>query len=521
MSLERIARRALVRAGGSAALLSLAACGGGIGAGRDPFALGVASGFPGPDSVVLWTRLAPEPLAPDGSGGLADGAIDVAWEIAHDRRFEAIAARGAARAEARWGYSVHAEPRGLEPARGYWYRFIVDGVVSPTGRTRTAPAAAAQPSRLRFAFASCQNYEQGWFTAHRHMAGEELDLAVFLGDCIYESSWGSDHVRKHEAGEPTTLAQYRNRHACYRLDRDLQASHAAFPWLVTWDDHEVDNDYADDRSEDLWPRERFLARRAAAYQAFWEHMPLPRAMRPEGPSMRLYARIDWGGLARFQVVDNRQFRSHQACPRPGRGGGNSVTRACAERLEPQRSLLGSAQERWLDEGFATSRARWNVLAQQTRLSQLQRIDASGAARFSTDGWDGYPAARRRLIESMVTHRLANPVVIGGDVHATYVADVKRDFDAPDGATVASEVCGTSITSQGPATASLATLGGANPHLRYANGAARGYVAMTLLRSRAEATLQAVETVKRPGAPVRPVMRATIEAGRPGPSVDLA
>jgi alkaline phosphatase D len=518
MRFESLSRRGVLRIGGGAALLSLAACAGAIPGGRDPFTLGVASGYPGPDSIVLWTRLVPEPFAPDGSGGMVGGAHEVGWEVAHDRRFARIAARGTSRAEARWGYSVHAEVRGLEPARAYWYRFIVDGVTSPVGRTRTAPAPDAEVARLRFAYASCQQYEQGWFTAHRHMAAEDLDLVAFLGDYIYESSWGGEHVRKHEAGEPTTLAQYRNRHACYRLDRDLQASHAAFPWIVTWDDHEVDNDYANDRSEELAPRGAFLARRAAGYQAFYEHMPLPASMRPNGPAMRLHARLDWGALARFNMLDNRQYRDWQACPRPTRGGGNVIGASCTERLDPGRSLLGRPQEAWLDDGFVTSRARWNVLAQQTLFSPLRRVNAAGEARYSSDGWDGYPAARARLVESMIAHRLANPIVIGGDVHAFYVADVKQDFDAPRSPTVASEICGTSITSQGPASARLEVLGAANPHLKLADGRVRGYVAMTLAPSRAEADLRVVETVKQPGAAIRTLARVAIAAGRPGVDV---
>ena len=511
----RLPRRAIARASLSAALLSLGACAGRIDPARDPFALGVASGYPAPDGFVIWTRLAPEPLAPDGGGGMASAPAEVAWEVAEDMRFERVVRRGVAMAEAGWAHSVHVEVGGLAAARAYWYRFIADGRASAVGRASTAPAPGSAPARLRLAFASCQQYEQGWFVAHRHMAAEDLDLVAFLGDYIYESSWGRDHVRHHEAGEPTTLAEYRRRHALYRSDRDLQACHAAHPWVVTWDDHEVDNDYADDRSEDLWPRERFLARRAAAYRAFYEHMPLPAWMRPSGPDMRIHARLDWGALARIHVLDDRQHRSHQPCPRPGRGGSNVVGPSCTERLDPSLTLLGAAQERWLDEGFASSRARWNVIAQQTLMAQLVRPAAGGEARVWTDGWDGYPAARARLLGSVAARRLSNPLVVGGDVHAWYAADLKLDFDDPRGATVASEVCGSSITSQGPSHARLASLAPRNPHLRLAEGTTRGYAVATLARGGAEVALRTVETVKRPDAGIGTLARIAIEDGRPG------
>ncbi|HYI88263.1 MAG TPA: alkaline phosphatase D family protein, partial [Burkholderiales bacterium] len=251
----------------------------------DPFSLGVASGYPSPEGVVLWTRLGPilDPLA-----------VPVRWEIAADEAMKSIIFSGETRAEPAWAHSVHVEVKGLSPERWYWYRFKTAGAESPVGRTRTAPAADAAGPRLRFAFASCQQYEQGYFGAYRHIAADAPDLVAFLGDYIYESTWGRDHVRKHDAAEPYTLEDYRARYALYRSDRDLQAAHAACPWIVTWDDHEVDNDYADDRPEDGMERAPFLERRAAAYRAYYEHMPLPDRMRPKGPDMRIHTHLDWG-----------------------------------------------------------------------------------------------------------------------------------------------------------------------------------------------------------------------------------
>lgn len=475
-----------------------------------PFSLGVASGAPLSDGVVLWTRLAPDPL---NGGGLLPEAIEVRWEVARDEGFRNIVRHGRTLAEPQHAHSVHIEVSGLEPARWYWYRFMSGDAVSAIGRTRTAPADGAASDRLRFAFASCQQYEQGFYAAHRHMAAEDLDLVVFLGDYIYESSWGSRHVRKHEGPEPTTLEQYRNRYARYKSDADLQRSHAAFPWLVTWDDHEVDNDYANDRSEDLDPN--FLARRAAAYRAYWEHMPLRRNAMPNGPHMQLYGRHDFGGLARFHVLDDRQYRDHQVCPRAGRGGSNVVDdQRCPSRLESQRTLLGHEQEDWLYTGFSGSKARWNIVAQQLLMAQTDRKPGPDR-QFWSDGWDGYPAARARLLRAVAERRPANPVVIGGDVHFNCVTDLKPDFDDPASPVVATEFCGTSITSQGPAQARLDALRSDNPHVRFANSERRGYAVLELTETRCLAQLRAIDSEKVVDSAISTLAAFVVEDGRPG------
>ncbi len=478
----------------------------------DPFTLGVASGAPLPDGVVLWTRLAPDLL---NGGGLPPAAIEVRWEVARDEGFRDIVRTGKTLAESQQAHSVHVEVDGLAPARWYWYRFMAGDAISAAGRTRTAPAAGAVVDRLRFAFASCQQYEQGFYAAHRHLAAEELDLVVFLGDYIYESSWGRRHVRKHEGPEPTTLDQYRNRYARYKSDANLQRSHAAFPWLVTWDDHEVDNDYANDRSEDLDPD--FLVRRAAAYQAYWEHMPLRRSARPNGPHMRLYDRYDFGGLARFHVLDGRQYRDHQACPRFGRGGSNVVDeRKCLSRLEPQRTLLGDEQENWLHAGLSASQARWNIVAQQLLMAQMDRKPGP-ERQFWSDGWDGYPAARARLLRAIAERQPANPLVIGGDVHFSCVADLKVDFDDPKSPIVATEFCGTSITSQGPAQSRLDALRADNRHVHFASGEKRGYVVMDLSGKRCQAQLRVIDSEKETAAAVSTLATFVVESGRAGAS----
>ena len=346
------------------------------------------------------------------------------------------------------------------------------------------------------------------------MAREDLDLVIHVGDYIYESSWGRNHVRKHGTEEPWTLADYRNRFALYKSDPDLQAAHAACPWLVTWDDHEVQNDYANDRSQHLDDPALFLERRAAAYRAYYEHMPLPGWARPRGPDMQLYTRADFGGLAAFHVLDDRQYRSHQACPRPGRGGSNVVASAdCPERLDPRLTLLGQTQEKWLHEGLSASGARWNVIAQQTMMAQVDRKPGDGLS-FWTDGWDGYPKARERLLAHIAERRVANPVVVGGDVHMTVVADLKADFDDPQAPVVATELVGTSITSQGLPQKTLESWRDENPHIRYANSTRRGYTTLELTAQRCVARLRAVNE-KDPDSPVRTLAAWTVEDGRPG------
>jgi alkaline phosphatase D len=477
----------------------------------NPFTLGVASGYPQPDGFVLWTRLAPDPL---NGGGMPPQSVRVAWEVAADELFRTVVAQGTALATTQWAHSVHVEVAGLQPGRWYWYRFRAGDATSPVGRSRTAPAAGTPVERMRFAFASCQHYEQGYFAAYRHMAAEDLDLVAHLGDYIYESSWGRKHVRNHEAGEPVTLDEYRNRHARYKTDGDLQAAHAAFPWIVTWDDHEVQNDYAGDYSQERVPPELFAKRRRAAYQAYYEHMPLPAWARPQPREMRLYSSSAFGTLARFHVLDDRQYRSPQVCPRPGRGGSN-VVQDCAERLDPQRTLLGRAQERWLFDDLASTDARWNVIAQPTLVAQLDRLPGEGQM-FWTDGWDGYPGARARLLSHVRDSRTSNPVFIGGDVHMAIVSDLRVDFDDPRTPVVASEFVATSITSDGPARARIEAWVADNPHIRYVDPTRRGYTVMELSARRCMARLYTLDDVRDAGSRIRNLVAFAVEDGRAGP-----
>ena len=479
-------------------------------AGSPRFDLGIASGSPTAHSIVLWTRL---------TGGDLPPRVEVRWELAHDEAFTRIAARGTETAEAAWAHSVHAEPRGLPPGRWYWYRFQALGERSAVGRTRTAPlAASGATAPLRFAIASCQRYDAGHYAAWRDVAEQNLDLVMFLGDYIYESASRTDGPRRHEGGTARTLVDYRERYAIYKRDAHLQAAHASAPWLMVWDDHEVDNDYAALQGQHL--QAHFAARRAAAYQAYWEHMPFPTSARPRldvpGSAMRITGRLDWGTLARIHLLDNRQYRDPQACPRPGQGGSNTITASdCPALLDPRRSLLGAEQERWLTQGWDLHRP-WNLVAQQTLMARHSWTDTTdGGGTYWSDGWDGYPLSRNRLLGTVAERQVPGVVVLGGDVHAHVVADLKADFDRPDAPTVATEFCGTSIASHGRPQDLLDMARPFNPHIHLSCSDRRGCMLFTLDAKRLQVALRAVADVNDPASAVRTSASFVVEAERPG------
>jgi alkaline phosphatase D len=464
-----------------------------------PFSLGVASGSPLPHSVILWTRILPDPLDAASAPALA---LSVRWEVAEDEAFRKIVSKGSAIASPELAHSVHVDATGLRPERWYWYRFMLGDAVSPVGRTRTAPAADALPAKLKLAVASCQHWEFGHYAAHRHIAAAAPDLVAFLGDYIYE--WGPYQLRHPQravrSDESFTLAQYRARYAQYKSDRDLQAAHLAAPWIVTWDDHEVANDYAGDVDERL--SSDFAARRAAAYQAFYEHMPLRLPPPRDGRfgSLRMYQRYDWGRLARFHVLDDRQYRSPLPCPKPGRGGSNVVlARSCEALRDPRRTMLGSEQEAWLAQGLRSSRAHWNILAQQTPMAQSSGVPVQSPddGRFWTDGWDGYPLARRRLLDALVDSGARNPLVLAGDVHTFYASELRRDFMRPvsnANPIIAAELCGTSVTSSSRPQARTQENVERNPHMLYGRSDRRGYMLIDLTPQAASTRFMALDDV---------------------------
>ena len=456
-----------------------------------PFTWGVASGDPLPDRVVLWTRV-------DTSGD-----AEVTWEVATDAQFRSVAARGAATATAADDYTLHVDAAGLQPDTRYWYRFT-SGAASVAGRTRTMPAADATPEKLRFGFGSCQDWQGGFYAAHRDAVASDLDLFVWLGDYIYEYGAAAGAPRRHTGDTCLTLADYRTRYALYRSDVDLQAAHAAYPWLVVWDDHEVQNNYAAAVSEDATVSEAdFLARRAQAYQAWWEWMPT-RLPKPTDATLRIYREVAFGTLARLFLLDGRQYRSDQAC-----GDAVLSTAApCAEWDDAGRTMLGDEQEAWLLQGLTASTATWNVLGNQVVMGDAR---LNGAV-LNYDQWDGYPVARQRLLDGITASGKRNVVVVTGDIHLSAVADLAT---TPGAAPVATELVGTSISSGALLPEQLESAINLFPALKYINAHQRGWVRNEITRDGWTAEYRVVTDVRVAGSPVQTDATFTIAPTTPG------
>lgn len=476
----------------------------------DPFGLGVASGDPRPDGFVAWTRLAPEPLAEDGHGGMPLRQAPVGYEVSEDEAFRTVVHRGNAIATPELGHSIHAEITGLQPGRTYFYRFRTGNEISPVGRTRTAPAPGSSPDALRFTLASCQAWYHGFFTAYQHMANEELDAVFFLGDYIYEYGITKDNLWRNvpllpaaHTVETETLSQYRLRYSLFKSDPDLQAIHSVAPWILTPDDHEVKNNYAGSNSASTIPPEDFLRRRAVAYRAYYENLPFHSSSLPQGPNMSLYRRFDFGDLAQFNVLDTRQFR---------RVGPDGID---GDRWHPDRTMLGAEQESWLLDNLSRSKAKWNFMSQQVVMAQIDRTPGEGES-FSLEQWDGFPASRDRLISSLVANNVSNPVVLTGDIHRHVAADLTTDFNDPNAPVIGSELVTTSIGSNGDGapTDSLENIWMSNPHVKLYN-AQRGYVSCTLTPDELRADYKVVPYIQQPGAPLQHLTSFSIQDGRPG------
>lgn len=473
----------------------------------DPFTLGVASGDPLPNSVVLWTRLAPEPLEP--SGGMPDTPVPVLYEVATDEEINNVVKRDVTFASPDWAHSVHVDADGLDPNTEYYYRFQAGNKYSPVGRTKTAPAPGTTPGSFSFAFASCQSWPAGYYTAYEHMAEDDLDLVIHLGDYIYEypippnAEERSTEIPRRFNTETVTLEQYRLRHALYKTDDNLQSAHATAPWLVTWDDHEVENNYADEVSENNVPPEEFLERRTNAYKAYFEHMPIRPSRMPTGPDLPLYRRFTFGDLVEFNVLDTRQYRSDQVY-------------AAEKAKGADRTLLGDEQEDWLIDGLASSSSQWNVLAQQVPFSATDENLSPDVENFGAgDKWDSYRADRDTVRDFMTEHPDLNPVVITGDVHRNYVYNIKADFSSPDSETVGTEYVGTSITSFGDGSG-ITDYGGTTnqPWQRFYNDN-RGYVRCTVTPEQWQTDYRIVPAVTYPDTPASTLASFVTESGDPG------
>ncbi|MEO5923395.1 MAG: alkaline phosphatase D family protein [Bryobacteraceae bacterium] len=470
-----------------------------------PFTLGVMSGDPSPTGFVIWTRLAPDPL---NEGGMPPQPVEVEWAIAEDEMMRKIVKRGKAVASPALAHSVHVEVSGLRSQRPYWYRFKAETESSPIGRAITAPKLGDPQAQLKVAVASCQHWEAGLWTAYDHMLQEHPDLVVHLGDYIYEGRVGNG-VRKHNSAEIVSLADYRNRYALYKSDPSIQRMHAHCPWLVTWDDHEVDNNYAGAVPEDAQTREAFLERRANAYQAYYEHMPLRLTSLPKGTQLQLYRTLPFGSLAQFSVLDTRQYRTDQPC-------GDKTIAPCEGVFDPQATILGGEQEAWLKQSLDQSPARWNIVANQVLMARIDRAPGPEEA-VSTDQWSGYEACRDRMMRFLAERKPSNPIVITGDIHSSWVSDLKVQWKDEKSPVVGTEFIGTSISSGGDGSEENAQTQSwyrENPHLKMYNNR-RGYMLLTLDQKQCRADYRTVEYVTRPGAPIRTHSTWMVENGQLG------
>jgi alkaline phosphatase D len=464
-----------------------------------------------------------EPLALDSSGGMPSRKVQVEWEVATDERCRHVVRRGKVNAVPEIGHSVHVEVSGLHPSTTYFYRFRAMGEISPLGRTKTAPARGSSPAQVRFGVVSCQVWYEGFFTAYQHMASDDLDVVFHLGDYIYENPipigglYRQVDLATGLREEPWFLNEYRNRYALGLIDPDLQAAQAAFPFVATWDDHEVENNWAGDVSQvDEEPdqdRAVFRQRRARAAQAYYEHLPLRLPQRPMGEDVRLFRRLRYGNLATFHVLDSRMFRADQAC-------GDGIKIDCAERLDPTRPMLGGTQEEWLYDGMGRSGTTWNVLANQVCMSQID-TNPDAPQALVMDFWDGYKPARDRLFNAFAERQVANPVVLTGDMHRHLAADLKANFDDQSSRTLGVEFVGTSITSGRDGVdldPSGAQILGTNPHVKFTSFQ-RGYVRCTATPELCRGEFQTLDYVSLQGSPIKTRITLVTEAGNPGIQVE--
>ena len=479
----------------------------------NPFALGVASGRPRADSIVLWTRL----LFSEEDRAAGTDALRVQVEVFADAALQRRVQKIEVVTDATRGHSVHVHLQRLQPSTDYWYRFQQGDARSPVGHTRTAPALNAEVRELRIALSSCQHYEQGQYIAHAEIAKQPLDFVLFMGDYIYESSNPQYALRKHNGEEPKTLAQYRDRYEQYKRDPMLQAAHAAHPWVLMWDDHEVVNDYANDQDRHYTDPQQMLQRRAAAYQAYFEHQPVLLGPETHSPAdMRLYDQLSWGKLADVWTLDCRQYRSAQACRDPVRGGGRMVFQ-CDELNDPSRTMLGQTQERWLSDRLSHSKRQWKLVAQATQISSTSVPTPVGRSYWN-DAWDGYPEARKRLLQTVVDAQLQNVVTLGGDVHCNVAANLRLEPNNPQSPIVASEFVTTSITSRGLGDKPSAVIRESNADLLHYRPDERGYSLITVTPSEVRCDFRTTKFPAGSEAGLKTQASYVVKSGKAGPQL---
>lgn len=483
-----------------------------------PFRLGVAAGDPVSDGFVIWTRLVPDPA--DTHGGMPMAPVSVDWEVASDPTMRTLVAKGSALARPELAHSVHVEVTGLQPARPYWYRFSIGREQSPRGKAMTLPMAGANVETLRFAIAGCQYYEDGLYTAHRHLAQEDAAFVYFYGDYIYERRsapmrTGYDglprpFVRAHEGQALFSIDDYRRRYTQYKLDPNLQAAHASAAWFVAMDDHEVENNWVQDISETDTPREIFALRKAMALQAWYEHMPVRPSAMPRGGVTSVYRRALYGNLLDLHILDTRSYRSNQPC-------NEGFKPRCPEWDDPKAEVLGRAQERWLEGNLRQKAARWNAIAQQVMVMPLDRRTGDEPDEIrNMDTWGAYIAPRERLMGAL--KGLNNAVVLTGDEHQNFAGELRDKGGAGDA--VAVEFVSTSITSGGDGAdrrANADRILSRNPFLKY-SGDRRGYMLCDVTPERWQTHCRVVEKVSVPDMPVTTAATITVEHGKPALAV---
>lgn len=465
----------------------------------NPFTLGVASGDPNTESVVLWTRLAIDAL---NGGAMPDEDVDVLWEMSTNESFDDIVLSGIATASPQYGHSIHVIAAPANVTGLLHYRFRLGEYTSSIGMTRLSPSNDSVES-VRIATASCQNYTAGYYTAYDDMTQQSPDLVVFLGDYIYEGgvgTLGDGTVRLHNSEEIKDLVAYRNRYGLYKSDPLLQAAHHMCPWVVTWDDHEVENNYANLSPQDAADEVGYAERRAAAYQAWWEHMPV-RLEPPVDENLTIYRQVTWGGLVNMLVLDGRQYRNDQAC----NDAVLQVTPACEEALLPDRTMLGTQQENWVAENVASDSA-WTVLANQTVMTDIRL----GAAILNYDQWDGYAPSRDRLLDVIDTAEAKNLIVLTGDIHLGGVGQLTTTADpqTPRGI----EFVTTSISSSGNVNAETESLFVALTNIVDAEAQHRGYILHTVTADSWTADYRIVDNVLMENSAVSTWKTFSVTAG---------
>lgn len=490
---------------------------------KAPFSFGVASGDPLADRVIIWTRLANSPLIAEVT---LPETVEVSWTVAIDAGLTQIVRQGKTPAMAQMAHCVHVDVDGLEPATTYYYRFSAMGQTSRLGRARTAPVGSID--QLRFAFISCQDFQAGSYAALRSLAAENLDFVIHLGDYIYEYAADVNTYRPHIGGETTTLDDYRNRYALYKGDPALRDAHAAFTWICTWDDHEVDNNYAGTNPSDSSTPEAFATRRASGYQAWHEHLPvrMPEVSATGLDEVSVYRQFQLGNLLDLSILDTRQYRSDQPC---GDQIGN-----CAGSGDPNATMLGSQQEIWLKNNLLKSNASWRGIAQQVMMGQLKLGGLPNWVKFPSafskaqqtaegitvnhDQWDGYTVARRNLMKHIADNSIPDVVVLTGDIHSHWVSDLKVDFDSRFSPTIATEFVGSSITSEGFPKGSNVVLKSVlpitNPHIRFVEGERHGYTVVDLTHERWKTTFRTVVDLNDPTSSASDLATFQVARGKP-------